>query len=214
MSYEPGQYLGMKLTIQGAELRRNYSISGLADGKGYRISVKREAGGVASNYLHDDVEVGTVLELNAPSGAFVLKPGTRPIALISGGVGITPMIPMLDQALKSGRQISFIHCARNKGVHAFRGVVDAAAQGNQQLNHYYCYDQAADGEAVSDAVGYLDPVLLDAWLPGAAAEHRDVDVYFLGPKPFMRAMRRHLREIGVPDNQVHYEFFGPAAALD
>ena len=56
-------------------------------------------------------------------------------------------------------------------------------------------------------------IALPAWLPPAQDGVRDVDVYFLGPKPFMRMLRSHLREAGVPDGQVHFEFFGPAAAL-
>lgn len=214
MDFVPGQYIGMRLWVDGKELRRNYSLSNVPNGSYYRISVKREPGGVASNFLHDCLEVGGTVDLNAPSGAFALQEGTRPIVLISGGVGITPTIPMLDKALTTGRQVIFIHCARSHDVHAFRNVVEQAAARHPQLQHYFCYEQAPEGHAVQPhAVGRIGAAHLDEWLPPMGPSHRDVDVYFLGPKPFMRSVKRHLLDAGVPDAHTHYEFFGPASAL-
>ncbi|MBS7456010.1 NO-inducible flavohemoprotein [Coralloluteibacterium stylophorae] len=213
MDFLPGQYIGMRLHVEGEELRRNYSLSAPANGRSYRISVKREPGGVVSNYLHDHRHVGDVLDLNAPSGAFTLAPGDRPIAMISGGVGITPTLPLLHQALATGRRITFIHCARSGEVHAFREHIDALADMHPQLTRRYCYEQAAVGHPAPDRLGLLDARALEDWLPPEADGIRDIDAYFLGPKPFMRAMRGNLRRAGVPDAQVHYEFFGPATAL-
>lgn len=214
MDFKPGQYIGLHLWMDGEELRRNYSLSASPDGYTYRISVKREPGGVVSNHLHDHVQVGAKLQLNAPSGIFTLQDGARPISFISGGVGITPVLPLLDQALATGRPVTVIQCARDAHVHAFRDTIDAAAADHPQLSRYYCYDRDdGAGEHRPHAVGYLTREQLEAWLPPAQDGVRDVDVYFLGPKPFMRMLRSHLREAGVPDGQVHFEFFGPAAAL-
>lgn len=214
MDFKPGQYIGLHLWVDGEELRRNYSLSASPDGYTYRISVKREPGGVVSNHLHDHVQVGAKLPLNAPSGIFTLQDGARPISFISGGVGITPVLPLLDQALATGRPVTVIQCARDAHVHAFRDTIDAAAADHPQLSRYYCYDRDdGAGEHRPHAVGYLTREQLEAWLPPAQDGVRDVDVYFLGPKPFMRMLRSHLREAGVPDGQVHFEFFGPAAAL-
>ncbi|PBJ84287.1 NO-inducible flavohemoprotein [Lysobacteraceae bacterium NML93-0399] len=214
MDFKPGQYIGLHLWVDGEELRRNYSLSASPDGYTYRISVKREPGGVVSNHLHDHVQVGAKLQLNAPSGIFTLQDGARPISFISGGVGITPVLPLLDQALATGRPVTVIQCARDAHVHAFRDTIDAAAAHHPQLSRYYCYDRDdGAGEHRPHAVGYLTREQLEAWLPPAQDGVRDVDVYFLGPKPFMRMLRSHLREAGVPDGQVHFEFFGPAAAL-
>lgn len=214
MDFRPGQYIGLHIWVGGEELRRNYSLSASPNGSSYRISVKREPGGVVSNHLHDHVEVGSTLQLNAPSGAFTLEPGERPISFITGGVGITPVLPLLEEALGTGRPITFIQCARNAEVHAFRDTIEAAARSHPHFTRYYCYDQH-DGQADPGphGVGYLTREQLEAWLPEAQDGVRDVDVYFLGPKPFMRMMRRHLQDAGVPDAQVRYEFFGPAAAL-
>ncbi|UUZ71434.1 NO-inducible flavohemoprotein [Polaromonas sp. P1(28)-8] len=119
-AFQPGQYLGLKLVINGEEIRRNYSLSAAPNGRDYRISVKREPGGVASCYLHDELQEGGGLDVFPPAGEFVLADGDRPVVLISGGVGITPTLAMLDAALERQRPVHFIHFARNKSVHAFR----------------------------------------------------------------------------------------------
>jgi len=210
--FAPGQYIGLQLEVDGTQIRRHYSLSAAPNGKTYRISVKREPGGVASNHLHDQVQRGDTLQLLPPSGEFVLAASERPLVLISGGVGITPTLAMLEQALATGRQVVFIHCARNGKVHAFREQVEAAAARHPQLQRFYCYDEAAaDAAPVPHAVGRLDSERLQAWLP---AHTRDVDAYFLGPKPFMRQVRRGLRAWGLPDAQSRFEFFGPASALE
>lgn len=205
---EPGQYIGLRVFIEGQEQRRNYSLSALCDGRQYRISVKREAGGVVSNHLHEQLQVGDELALFAPSGDFTLADGDKPLVLISGGVGITPTLAMLESALPTGRPIRFIHCARNGAVHAFREWVDDLAARHPQLQRFYCYTEA-DEHPAADAVGLLDDDLLARWLP----RERNVEVYFLGPKGFMASIKRSLTALGVPTAQSHYEFFGPAADL-
>lgn len=207
LEFTPGQYIGLKLNIDGEEVRRNYSLSATAQLGRYRISVKRVDGGVVSNYLHERMQVGDTLELFPPAGEFTLTDSDKPLVLISGGVGITPTLPMLEVALKTGRPIHFIHCARNARVHAFRSWVDELAEQHPQLQRFYCYEEHDEG---ADHVGLLTEEVLAQWLPA----DRDVDVYFLGPQGFMRAVKRHLKTLGVPEQQSRYEFFGPAALLD
>ena len=207
LEFTPGQYIGLKLNIDGEEVRRNYSLSATAQLGRYRISVKRVDSGVVSNYLHERMQVGDTLELFPPAGEFTLTESDKPLVLISGGVGITPTLPMLEVALKTGRPIHFIHCARNARVHAFRTWVDELAEQHPQLKRFYCYEEHDEG---ADHVGLLTEEVLAQWLPA----DRDVDVYFLGPQGFMRSVKRHLKALGVPEQQSRYEFFGPAALLD
>jgi nitric oxide dioxygenase len=208
--HEPGQYIGLRLQVGDQDARRNYSLSAASDEKGYRISVKRVPGGLVSNYLHDHINVGDSVELFPPSGHFVLEHNDRALVLISGGVGITPTLAMLQAALATERPIHFIHSARHGGVHAFRDVIDGLAAKHPRLRRYYCYETPRTGDAEPDATGFLDKDLLAAWLPSADA----MDAYYLGPKPFMKAVRRALRDLGVPDARAKFEFFGPASSLD
>ncbi|MBD8474793.1 NO-inducible flavohemoprotein [Pseudomonas sp. CFBP 8770] len=211
IAHKPGQYISLRLNIDGNECRRSYSLSAPSSGVGLRISVKREPTGVASNYLHDHVVAGSVLELFPPSGNFTLAAGTRPLVLISGGVGITPTIPMGETALQAGdRPVVFIHYAKNAQAQAFRDQLREWQQRFPQFRAYIVYNEAsADSAAQPDAVGMPSVEQLQQWLPA----DRNVEAYFLGPKPFMAFIKRSLHEMGVPDDQAHYEFFGPAEAL-
>jgi nitric oxide dioxygenase len=210
LAFEPGQYIGLRAVVAGEELRRTYSLSAAPQRDEYRISVKREPGGKMSNHLHDHVHENDTVDLTPPSGNFTLTAGDKPLVLISGGVGITPTLAMLQAALQTQRPVHFIHAARHAGVHAFRAWVDELAARHPQLKRFYCYAERRDQDPAADAIGLLDRQQLEAWLPGS----RDVDAYYLGPKPFMKAIRRYLSELGVPEAQSRYEFFGPAAALD
>jgi nitric oxide dioxygenase len=209
-AFHPGQYIGVRMAINGEELRRNYSLSAASNGREYRISVKREPNGKVSNHLHANVNEGDTLDLFAPAGDFKLEQNDKPLVLISGGVGITPTLAMLQATLETRRPVHFIHSARHGGVHAFRRTLDELAARHPQLKRFYCYEQkrAEDGEV--QGIGYLDEARLAEWLPRT----RNVDVYFLGPIAFMKAVKKHLKAIGVPESQSHYEFFGPASALE
>ena len=210
LAFAPGQYIGVVVTVDGLPMRRQYSLSAASNGATYRISVKREPGGKVSTFFHDHVQQGDTLQLTPPSGQFVLADGDKPLVLISGGVGITPTLAMLAQALRGQRPVHFIHAARSHGVHAFRAHVDALATQHPQLTRHYCYAEHCGVDNTPDAIGLLDQAHLAQWLPAS----RDVDAYFLGPQPFMRAVKGYLRELGVPQSQTHHEFFGPASALD
>ncbi|BAU73807.1 NO-inducible flavohemoprotein [Metapseudomonas furukawaii] len=209
MDFSPGQYIGLRLHIDGEEVRRNYSLSAAPNGRSYRISVKREQGGKVSNFLHDRVQEGAALELFAPTGDFTLRRSRKPLVLITAGVGITPALAMLEAERHGERPIHFIHCARNGAVHAFRDWVEEVAASARNLRHFFCYSEPDTGDA-ADATGLLTREHLAEWLPA----DRDVEAYFLGPKGFMVQVKKHLRELGVPESQSHYEFFGPASALE
>jgi nitric oxide dioxygenase len=209
VAHKPGQYIGMLVNLNGSEHRRQYSLSAAANGVNYRISVKREPGGLVSNFLHNQVRLGDSIDLFPPSGDFVLADSDKPLVLISGGVGITPTLAMLTAALSGERPVYFIHAARHAGAHAFREHIDALAAKHPQLQRFYCYESADAQAPQPHATGYLSPQKLAEWLPAT----RNVHAYFLGPTPFMKAIKSHLAELGVPPSQTYYEFFGPAEAL-
>lgn len=219
--FEPGQYISLKLTIPGQTYThiRQYSLS---DGPGkpyYRISVKKEEAandkpaGIASNYLHDGISVGDVLELSAPAGEFTLKKDGKPVVLISGGVGLTPMISMLNSivAHEPHREVTYIHAARNSQVHAMKQHVAEVTNTHQQVRSYVCYSdpsQLDKEQGDYDKEGVIDL----PWLKSLVTD-LEANFYFCGPVPFMKQVYRMLHEWGVKDEQIHYEFFGPAGSL-
>lgn len=212
LAHQSGQFIGLRLEIDGKEVRRNYSLSQAANGESLRISVKREQGGVVSSHLHDKVQVGDVLEVFAPAGFFVLDSSDKPLVFMAAGVGITPIMAMLEQALKTQRPITLIHCSRSPAVQPFRAQLLALAQQHPQLKLRLAYEHEAVElpiQNVQVVAGMADARLLQSWLP----EDKDVQAYFLGPVGFMRVAQQALQQAGVPAAQCHYEFFGPAQAL-
>ena len=213
MAHQSGQFIGLRLHINGQEVRRNYSLSQAANGESLRISVKREQGGVVSNHLHDHLHVGDEVEVFAPAGFFVLDNSEKPLVLMAAGVGITPIMAMLETALKTQRAITLIHCTRSPALQPFRAQLLALAAQHSQLQLHLVYEQDAAPLAqanVQVTQGLPNAQLLQSWLPESA----DVKAYFLGPIGFMRLAQQALRQAGVPAAQCHHEFFGPAQALE
>ncbi|WP_339673580.1 NO-inducible flavohemoprotein [Dasania marina] len=204
-----GQYITIVFAVNGEAIRRNYSLSNQPGTEYYRISVKREPGGVASNYLHDHVNVGDEMALTSPSGNFTLNQESRPVVLLTGGVGITPAMSMLNPAVASGRDVHFVHAAINGRHHAFKDHVDQLAGQHSNLKINYCYEKPS-AEDKPHAQGYLNRELLEGMLPS----DKNIDVYMLGPKPFMQASYNALKALGVPVENIQYEFFGPLESLE
>lgn len=207
--FQAGQYTCIVLNVDGQVVRRNYSLSNAPGETYYRLSVKREPGGVVSNYLHDGLEVGHSVELAAPVGDFVLGDQSRPLVLLTAGVGITPAISMLEPALQSGRSVQFIHAALNSKSHAFKAYVDGLTERFENLSVSYCYSAPLPGDQC-DVQGFVDTEVLRRMIPSPQL----VDFYFLGPKPFMQLGLNAAAALGVPAEQVRYEFFGPLQALE
>lgn len=218
--YIPGQYITVKIDHpQTATSPRNYSLSD-RPGTGYfRISVKRETGpsadspaGVVSNFLHDAIQAGDVLDIGPPCGEFTLTPvdvSGRALVLISGGIGITPLLAMLKTLANrhSTAPVYFIHAARNSRVQAFASEVREAAAARPNIHAHVRFD-APLADDVSrqccDSAGVVDMDFLRKYLPSNDAEY-----YFCGPKLFMAALYHGLKDWGVPESQIHFEFFGP-----
>ncbi|WP_354678267.1 NO-inducible flavohemoprotein [Cupriavidus plantarum] len=205
MRHAPGQYIAIQVTVDGAPLRRNYSLSEVSDGTRYRISVKRDPGGVVSGFLHDHVNVGDIVELTAPAGVFQLRDAGRPLVLIAGGVGQTPLMAMLEAAVAQGtRDIRYLHFVRNPEVQAFRERVEQLAAAHPRVRFGFFYDE--------------DPSVPDGLPPGRVSSNvlrdmlppdRDADVYLVGPGAFMASVLQLLGELGVPPDRCITEFFGP-----
>lgn len=215
-SYLPGQYLTIKVKPENSEYTqlRHYSLSDAPGKDYYRISVKREDAGLVSNYLHNQVQVGDILEISAPAGDFVLQENNKPAVLISGGVGVTPMLSMLNTMVEKTpeREVIFIHGALNSSVHAFKEHVAQLAKKHAQLSSFVAYSEpsAEDQKAKEyDKERFIDLPWLKTIVPSNQA-----DFYFCGPVPFMKSLYRDLKEWGVPAENIHFEFFGPAGQLE
>jgi nitric oxide dioxygenase len=216
LRHKPGQYLTFRLKPNGTpELKRNYSISCAPNGEFYRISVKREAAGQGgSRFLHDDVHIGDVLESTPPAGDFYLAESPqRPVILLSGGVGLTPMVSIAETIARDHPSLitHYVHGTVCSETHAMDRHVRTLAQGNPKFRIATFYSEPMPSDVLGrthDGEGYI-PI---AWL-AANTPLEDADVFLCGPKPFLRTFVAELTLAGVPADRIHYEFFGPADEL-
>ncbi|MEV2815894.1 hypothetical protein ABNF02_21265 [Paenibacillus larvae] len=156
-----------------------------------------------------------MLDISAPAGDFVLDRSKRtPVVLISGGVGLTPTISMLNTIAEEmpEREVTFIHAAIHGGTHAMAEHVRQMKERLPHLQSYVCYERpreedrkcgAFDREGLIEA-GWLSELLSHAVRP---------DIYLCGPAPFMASVYRALTGMNVPPAQIHYEYFGPSAGV-
>jgi len=222
--FRPGQYITVKVDpLKLSTPPRNYSLSD-RPGLGYfRITIKREPGlaanvppGLVSNYLHGHVTEGDVLDIGPPCGEFTLdiaQIGNRPVVLISGGVGITPLMSMLSSLANHPviTPVHFIHAARNSCHHVFAKEVRRLAIQCPNIQTHYCYDVPLHDDVRlnrCNSVGLVDRDLLSGILPTT-----DAEFFVCGPKPFMLGVLQSLNSLGVAGSSIHYEFFGPRQEL-
>ena len=226
----PGQYLTIKVRIpsQSQAVIRTYTISDAPNPDYYRLSIKREQGdgkqpGLVSNWFHDQFEVGNVLLAKAPAGDFCLKKpcrnGTRdrwhstddrPIVLISAGVGLTPMICMLNTLVANGSRlpIFFFHGARNRNEHAFGDHVRAIARSHENVHVHVAYSRPALGDLLGlhyDGCGRIGIGTIQQVIGRPYG-----DFFLCGPSAFMSELYGELAQWGVQLECIHYELFGPA----
>ena len=219
LSYKAGQFLTVRITPIGADKAqvRTYTASSAPSDPHYRISVKREPGGVVSDYLHDRIKLGDVIEVKAPKGAFFIDTSNaRPAVLIAGGVGITPMISMARQVLYEGRRtrhmrpLTVLHAAHNSAQRAFaKEFRDLTHRSEGNMWYFSFVTNPAPGEKAGvdfDGAGHITASTLQQALPLA-----DYDFFLCGPPAFMQAQYDNLRGLGVPDMRIFAESFGPAS---
>lgn len=212
--HEAGQYVSVRVFLPELHLYqpRQYSLSDASNGEYLRISVKKEApegkpAGMVSNYLHQYFEVGKQLELTAPTGSFQLIESEKPHVFISGGVGQTPLIAMLEHLVdrKEDKAITWIHGCRNYDLHAFRERIKILENQNQNITSFSFYDEKQD----------TDPEVLSGWvdLSKIDAIHlpQEANYYLCGPSGFIKKHFQYLTDQGVHAGNIHFEEFGPAS---
>jgi len=216
-SFAAGQHLPLRLPIPGmaAPLIRTYSLSSAPSDSCLRISVKHV--GVASAFLHERIEVGSVLEARMPQGHFVLDAAQRrPLVLLAAGIGASPLLAMLreviyqNRRLRRARKVWWIQSARNLAELTFRDELSSLLQhGGAPIRAVRVISQpeaqAKPGVDFEHA-GHIDVPLLESLLPSD-----DYDFYLCGPGTFMQALYDGLRAHGIDDARIHAEAFGPSS---
>ena len=223
--FNPGQFLTFQLNVPGQRkpVIRCYSLSdspGIPEN--YRVSIKRvppprdkpdAPPGLSSNFFHDTINEGDILDLKAPCGAFYLDMSKNtPVVLIGGGIGLTPVLSMVNAIIRSGsrREVHFFYGVRNGAEHIMKDHLKEIDRENPNVHMHVCYSAAKDDEVEGEDYQHAGRVGVDLFKE--VLESNNYDFYMCGPPPMMTSLTEGLAEWGVPDAKVHFEAFGPASA--
>ena len=211
--FYPGQYISVSAFIPelGYKQPRQYSLSSYSNSEYYRISVKKEISqnttpdGIVSNALHNKKE-GDIIEVSAPAGVFFADPEAKnPLVLVSGGVGLTPMMSMVEtnkNSLQKNRTV-WIHSCRNENVHAFKDTIEELNNENEWLTSFVFYETLPESETNAiegriDLHQIKEEILIE-----------DAKYYICGPAIFIKVQYQSLVALGVNRENILYEEFGP-----
>ena len=228
-SFSPGQYLTLKVPVPGQAkpVVRCYSLSSVSSSDGYRISVKAistalpvsaEADppqfhhGIASHFINTSMCAGDRVEIKAPAGRFVLdETSDLPIVLLAGGIGITPMIAIMEHLHKTkpGRMTLLLYGTRNSEERAFGETIRRLTEADENLHAIQCFSRPLPTDVPNkdfQVEGFASIDLLKQMLP-----NNHCQFYLCGPPLFMKSIFDGLIQWQVPANRIFCEAFGPAS---
>lgn len=205
----PGQFIAIRVKMEDGSYSktRQYTLSEKFNENYYRVSIKREEEGNVSKILCDEISKGDTIEITVPIGKFVLKDSTRPLVLLGGGIGITPMLTMAQAA--ENRDIYLIYSIPNSNNYSFKEEIDELTR-EKNINKTTIFTRPFDNEVLGkdyDMKGRITKEWMESNLP------KDGDFYFCGPVPFMKSVYQNLIAMGVEKEQINYELFGPGADI-
>ncbi|MDR3371920.1 2Fe-2S iron-sulfur cluster-binding protein [Rhodoferax sp.] len=223
-TFMPGQYLTFRLEIplpggQTEVVTRCYSLSDGPHTNAYRVSIKREPAppntahppGRSSNFFHDQVPLGGLLQVRAPAGHFHLDRSDAPVVLLAGGIGITPMLSMVNWCFteQPEREVWLFYGARHSRELMAAAHLEALADMHPNFHLHFCLSGA--DENVSMASPYQRPGRVDVDLLRRLLPLKPFHFYLCGPTPMLESLVPALEDWGVPDARIHFEAFGPAS---
>lgn len=224
-SFKPGQFLTFRLDVPKAkgsgteQITRCYSLSDAPQANHYRVSIKRVPSpprsdyppGRSSNFFHDHVQIGSTLQVRAPSGHFYLETGSSPIVLIAGGIGITPMLSMLNwcQTHQPEREVWFFYGVRNGKEAAFASHLSAIAAARPDVHLRLCFSDPLPTDQLGKDFHYRGRV--DVKLFRMELPLKPFHYFICGPAPMMETLVPALEDWGVAESHIHFEAFGPAS---
>jgi ferredoxin-NADP reductase len=212
--YYPGQFVTLEIPIDGKIVQRSYTISA-SPSRPHAISVtvKRVEQGLISNWLHDNLHVGSTLFVNGPNGTFTCLPDdTGPYLFISGGSGITPVMAMSRWLADTtpDADVQFLHFARSPDDLVFAHELQLMEHHLPRFQCQFVCSQAPEGSGWTGPVGRISPELLTQLVP----DFKDRNVYLCGPLGFMDATRAMLEQMGFDMTRFHQEIFGGVPRRD
>ena len=219
----PGQFLTFQIPVpnQAQPVIRCYSLSDSPfHSDRYRVSIKRVPAprdnpsappGLISTHFHDVLNENDIVDVKAPSGHFSMSmTKSSPVVLLAGGVGITPLLSMLNAIteMASQREVWFFLGVRNKKEHVMKEHLEMVARENENVRLNVFYSAPAETDVLSEdyhVKGRVNVENIKTILPSS-----NFDFYICAPPPMVKDLRKDLADWGVPKKNIHFEAFGPA----
>ena len=210
----PGQYMNLTLSIEGQTVKRSYTIASSPTQRGHvELTIKRNSGGLASRYMHDQLQIGDTIRIGASAGKFFFHDlQSKGVVLIAGGVGITPLMSILRNLTDHSRKgnIYFINAMRSSEDRIYADEFASLANRFENLMILDYYSQSkpspvgsSRSERWQNKSGYINAADLSAFVPNL----HELPIFLCGPDPMMQAVRRAIVSLGVPNEQISTEEF-------
>jgi ring-1,2-phenylacetyl-CoA epoxidase subunit PaaE len=216
-NYTQGQYVTIKMLINGEEIRRSYSLcsSPLADAD-FRIAAKKVKDGRMSVALNDTIKVGDVLEVMTPMGNFynINQTNNKNIVLFAGGSGITPMLSIIKTVLKEDAtcKLTLFYGNQNEASTIFKTELDELAKANSsRFNLIYIFDEAPANHPIL-YTGLISKEKVMALVENHVGLNFDNEFFICGPTPMMKNVEESLQSLQIKKENIHLEYF--TASLD
>jgi ferredoxin-NADP reductase len=227
--FKPGQFLTFRLQLEdpvrheSRNVVRCYSLSDRPNPDYYRVSIKRASppaehpdvpAGLSSSFFHDRVQEGTRLMVKAPSGHFhLMMDEPLPIVLVGGGIGITPMLSILNTVMFSGtsREVWLYYGVRNGAEHVMKEHLKSLRKAHPNFHLHVCYSSPTEGDV--EGIDYHHRGWIDLQLLRSTLKLMRYQFYVCGPRQMMETLVPGLSEWGVATDDIHYESFGPASLI-
>ncbi len=208
--FKQGQYITLKMTIGGEEIRRSYSLCSSPYEKELRVAIKAVKGGKMSTYITGELKIGANIDVMTPMGSFysVLSGGNKKkYVLVAGGSGITPMMSIIKSILYVEKQstVTLIYANKDEASTIFKTEIDSLANNNPNLKVVYVFDQPQT--KISD----LQSGIITIDKAKALIENfggTSADEYFVcGPGPMMENVKTTLEGLKIAKEKIHIEYF-------
>jgi len=198
--YAAGQFLTFRVSIDGRQHLRSYSMSSSPEVDGeLAVTIKRVAGGLVSNWIADTLGAGDTLESTCPAGVFCLGPAAVDVLAYAGGSGITPVYSLVKTALSTNtRRVRLLYANRDRESTIFAAELDALAERHPDRLEIVHHFDAAGGFVQAETIRRH------------AASSSNSEIFICGPGPFMDLVETTLHDEGVTPSRIHIERFTPA----
>ena len=208
-----GQYINLKLTLDGQEIRRAYSLCSSPNSGELRIAIKSVKNGQFSNFANDHLKLGDIIEVGQPEGRFVFEPNPKEqknYAAFAAGSGITPIMSILKSVLESEPNSTFVLIYGNKTPEETIFYKELHELQLKYVGRFFVHFVFSQAKIENELFGRIDKANINFVLNNKHAE-TDFDKFYLcGPEPMINMAVTVLKEHNVPDKNIKFELFSVA----